>query len=1621
MRRELRAGAGLLLALLLAGRASAVCNAIPAATDTYRGVLGSLNRPFASPGDFVGVEVRNAICDFGSPGFTEQAADYVVTVLFTPPAGAANAVVLAGDCAEVTTSLGACHDALAPGGGAAVCQSLDAASLFVRDQKTRVGLPRRQLFFRFPDTSGVFPLSAGHTLAGPAKVIVTRRGEALACGIADGGCAGAPAGPIACVDTLFQLDGSCEEDVPGDVDPLFGSFTALPPPNDFEDLCEPQSDPVCDGSAADLLVTTDAAGNLLVPFDYSGVLAPPGPDGFSVARLGRLDTQGLETSAGSGTPITLTDPKLLSSHAPEGLLLLPAFTPLLDSAGPSLFGTLDARRGVVRIAPSRQACSGGTAEGELCSDDADCPLASCERAPDLFDFRDRYADAGTGPVPIPPPNYELRAETPLQLSGIRETPTLFTAVVEEGGKPEIQIVDKGSGEIFPLGLGVSRQASDGFLSPIIAAAGDKVVAMVSEAREAASLNRDNDASDAIVMAFSNGSTVELTSGLDVADTLVDPLFPLTGLPVGALDNRALRIENGLAWFATAENLAAKDTRLWVSQAFGGGPANGPSRHARSSGFAETVFESTATNLLDPARSGLSEIYLFVPPDFLGIVSGDTPDGDAFAPDITPDGRFVAFESGSSTLVAGDTNAAFDVFVLDRDTSQTERVNVTSSEVPTNGAVQSCLGGDPVPVPWGSREASLSPDGRYVLFSSEERLASADVNNASCLGGSPAFTLSVDVYLRDRLLGTTELVSATEAGTSAVGTVPGLPSAQAGLGSILSARRHPAVDADDPLVLSLGRRISNDGRYVVFDSLDPLVANDDAGSSRTCFDAYLRDRFAGDTILLSETLDPSWEAQGCLDAVVQEISQDGTRVLFWSRDPGLLAPEERRGCALDPALRTAESCPGAVLELDVATRKIRLVSRGIDGRSAGPLVHGGFFVDEGDAQNDFVLFFGDSQQLAEDDADAIQDGFVGDDITGVVFRGVTTPQYGSYETLSFDGPAAVCTEEPVRAADDNGVSDVEIALLEYAPNAAQDLEGDGDLGDGVLRVFDLEDPGTVRSIRGFGFGSVAPDGAAVFLRDERDTGSGVRNDLNGDGDAVSDRVAFFHPGRSSPGGPLAPESAAVGLDRAVETFPDGEVGSARYALAVSDSHVAALVSERDQGSQDRNGDTDLDDGVLEVSPRGGAWVKPLYQGRGLSANGLLLRNDVVGFSASEPGQKSDLNGDGDQLDGVAFFYFAGPPQLVPTGLEVQDGVLGDAIAAFRTSESGEGQDLNGDGDLNDSGMIVFDYATKLPVPTGSSAVPCGFEVCDPAQPYRVKGRTVRFLTREQDEGRDLNDDFDLDDLVVQLFNLDATAPAQRLQVVATVEEPVAADPTSPAPSPPIDPLADPPFTTTPDESAQIVTTRGVCESPDGSLGSPCNSDADCLVEAGQACDLGEVATAGSADADADGIPDALDNCPLAANAGQQDTDLDRVGDACDRATCGNGSLETGEACDDGNLVNGDGCSQLCRVAGCVGDVNLDGKVGAVDLALIDDAAGCFPCASSCAAQCDMNGDGRVNNADVWKLQDTLDPEDPPEGVACAEPVSTPSVGSGSSGGCGIGPELGLLLAPLLAVWRGRRAR
>ena len=128
------------------------------------------------------------------------------------------------------------------------------------------------------------------------------------------------------------------------------------------------------------------------------------------------------------------------------------------------------------------------------------------------------------------------------------------------------------------------------------------------------------------------------------------------------------------------------------------------------------------------------------------------DGDSTNPVMSADGRFVAYTSRATTLVAGDTNFRRDVFVHDRLTHVTERVSVSSAGAQANG--------DSTPGFFSSWVA-ISADGRRVAFSSSAtNLAPGDTNTCALF---PSPGQCPDIFVRDRETGTTSRVSLTFSG------------------------------------------------------------------------------------------------------------------------------------------------------------------------------------------------------------------------------------------------------------------------------------------------------------------------------------------------------------------------------------------------------------------------------------------------------------------------------------------------------------------------------------------------------------------------------------------------------------------------------------------------------------------------------------------------------------------------------------------------------------------------------------------------------------------------------------------------------------------------------------------
>lgn len=159
-----------------------------------------------------------------------------------------------------------------------------------------------------------------------------------------------------------------------------------------------------------------------------------------------------------------------------------------------------------------------------------------------------------------------------------------------------------------------------------------------------------------------------------------------------------------------------------------------------------AFNSDATNLVSGDTNGFTDV--FVHDRQTGTterISLDSNEVQANAgssnPSISADGRFVAFSSGATNLVSGDTNLHTDIFVRDRVMGVTTRVSVNSSGVEADR---------------GASDASISGDGRYVTFSS---VATNLLNEEPY--GYP------HVYVHDRQTGATTLVS-TQDGYQMVG-------------------------------------------------------------------------------------------------------------------------------------------------------------------------------------------------------------------------------------------------------------------------------------------------------------------------------------------------------------------------------------------------------------------------------------------------------------------------------------------------------------------------------------------------------------------------------------------------------------------------------------------------------------------------------------------------------------------------------------------------------------------------------------------------------------------------------------------------------------------------------------
>jgi Tol biopolymer transport system component len=293
------------------------------------------------------------------------------------------------------------------------------------------------------------------------------------------------------------------------------------------------------------------------------------------------------------------------------------------------------------------------------------------------------------------------------------------------------------------------------------------------------------------------------------------------------------------------------TTTLVSAAADGGPTDsGSNEPAISDGGRFVAFHSGATNLL---AGGNASGNVFLRDRETGAttqvsvdVGGGAPNGWSGAPDLSDDGRFVAFASEASDLVPGDTNGLHDVFVRDLATHTT-----------TLASLDHAIGGDPFV---SSTSPSLSADGRAVAFA-------ADWTDPT---GEHAVS---HVFVRDLQAGVTTLVSASRDGSQGTG-----------------ASGHPSI--------------SDGGRTVAFASSSAVLV---AGDTNDATDVFVRD------------LTTSTTRRASLDAVHREaqgasggpaLSGDGRSVAFTSTATNLVAGDGTSGGGGTDVFVRAPSAPGA---------------------------------------------------------------------------------------------------------------------------------------------------------------------------------------------------------------------------------------------------------------------------------------------------------------------------------------------------------------------------------------------------------------------------------------------------------------------------------------------------------------------------------------------------------------------------------------------------------------------------------------------------------------------------------------------------------------------------------------
>lgn len=442
----------------------------------------------------------------------------------------------------------------------------------------------------------------------------------------------------------------------------------------------------------------------------------------------------------------------------------------------------------------------------------------------------------------------------------------------------------------------------------------------------------------VSVGMARAAAAELSGGARSIDgDVVDPAGQEAGS--GEADPAVPRSSQNLLFLPVTQHLAGevRDPRMArVSVDSSGRQANGTSTGMDMTPDGRfVVFFSGATNLVPGDTNGVADV--FVHDRHTGqttrvSVSSDGAQGNdnSFGGKISPDGRFVAFTSSATSLVAGDTNTYQDVFVHDRQTGQTSMISRAAGGASSNG---------------DSGWADISADGRYVAFHSHASNLDPDDENEW-----------KNVFLHDRQTGQTRLIPGGEMpsisfdGRFIASSSPGyrvyLYDRQL---SEMRVVAYQSLGWNYNTVTPQNAVISGDGNSIIYET-ELSIESGGWLPPVSAYYLYRYDRQADRAERIWETVDPSPNGTGA-SSYPFAISPEG-RYLAWDDPPRLqdLFGDPR---PLIDLLRDETLAVSITLDGEIANGKPVAVSTG--GR--------------------LVLFDSEAADLVVNDTNGVQDVFV----------------------------------------------------------------------------------------------------------------------------------------------------------------------------------------------------------------------------------------------------------------------------------------------------------------------------------------------------------------------------------------------------------------------------------------------------------------------------------------------------------------------------------------------------------------------------------------------------------------------------------------------------------------------